>query len=100
MGMVETQPTIADWSEPKLEAELLDAISLDGPWAAVERFSTLVRLSGSPEEREAFDYLIERLRTWGVPHTLHEPECFISIPLEASVRVDAPDGRRFKAKTT
>ena len=98
--MVETRSTITGWSDPKLEDEVLGAISLEAPWATVEKFATLVRLSGSPEEREAFDYLIERLRSWGVPHTLHEPECFISIPLEATVRVDAPDGKRYWAKTT
>ncbi|HKG26977.1 MAG TPA: M28 family metallopeptidase, partial [Thermomicrobiales bacterium] len=37
---------------------------------------------------------------WGVPHTLHEPVCFISLPLEASVRVAAVDGKQFRAKTT
>jgi N-acetylated-alpha-linked acidic dipeptidase len=98
--VTDSQSTIAGWSDPHLEDEVLGAISLDAPWALVERFATLVRSSGSPEERQAFDYMIERLRSWGVPHTLHEPLCFISIPLEATVRVDAPDGKRFRAKTT
>jgi hypothetical protein len=97
--MDETTLAVTAWSDPILEAELLEAISLEAPWAAVERFATLVRSSGSAEERQAYDYLIEHLREWGVPHTLHEPLCFISIPLEATLRVDAPDGQRFGAKT-
>jgi N-acetylated-alpha-linked acidic dipeptidase len=97
--MVETQERITAWQDPELEGELLESITLEAPWAAVERFSTLVRLSGSEQEREAVDYLIDRLRSWGVPHTLHEPTCFISIPLQATLRVDEPDGKRFRAKT-
>jgi N-acetylated-alpha-linked acidic dipeptidase len=97
--MVETRERITAWHEPALEQELLQSISLDAPWATVERFSTLVRLSGSEEEREAVDYLIDRLQAWGVPHQLHEPTCFISIPLEATLRIDEPGGKQFRAKT-
>ncbi len=87
------------WRDPALERKVLDSISLDLPWSVVEKFSTLVRLSGSPEEREAVDELIGRLREAGVPHSLYEPECFISIPIAATVRVDEADGRSFRAKT-
>jgi hypothetical protein len=34
-----------------------------------------------------------------VAHELHEPECFISIPLAATVRAAGPDGRSYRAKT-
>jgi N-acetylated-alpha-linked acidic dipeptidase len=97
--MVATMSGITAWSDPALEREILESITLDAPWAAVERFSTLVRLSGSAPEREAVDYLMERLRAWGVPHQLHEPTCFISIPLQATLRVAAPGGKAFRAKT-
>ena len=60
--MVATMSGITAWSDPALEREILESITLDAPWAAVERFSTLVRLSGSAPEREAVDYLMERLR--------------------------------------
>lgn len=79
-----------------VEHAILSTIALDVPWSVVEQFSSLVRLSGSPEERTAFEVLIKYLTEWGVPHTLHEPETFISIPLNASVRAD---GRTFRAKT-
>jgi hypothetical protein len=97
--MIETPDRIITWHDSALEEELLADISLDAPWETVERFATLVRLSGSPQEREAVDFLIERLRSWGVPHHLHEPTCFISIPLDATLRVDEPDGKRYRAKT-
>jgi hypothetical protein len=84
------------WSDQTLEKTIREDISLDVPWSVVERFTGLVRLSGSPEEREGFETLIRHLKEWGVPHRLHEPEAFISIPISASVRVA---DRLFRAKT-
>src|SRR5215218_6082403 len=98
--MTDTATRITSWSDPALEKDLLDAISLDAPWPTIERFANLVRLSGSEEERVAVDDLIAQIKSWGVPHQLHEPVCFISLPLEASVRVAAVGGKRFRAKTT
>ena len=40
-----------------------------------------------------------KLDAWGIPYTLHEPECFISHPLAATVRTLGPDGKSFRAKT-
>jgi len=84
------------WSDQGLEKTVQEDISLDVPWSVVERFTGLVRLSGSPEEREGFETLIGHLKEWGIPHRLHEPEAFISIPISASVRVG---DRTFRAKT-
>src|SRR5262245_4728239 len=98
-GMLETRERIVGWREPGLEREVLESISLEAPWAAVERFSTLVRSSGSAEEREAVDYLIERLHAWDIPNHLYEPTCFVSLPLQATLRVDEPGGQSFQAKT-
>ncbi len=89
-------PSLVSWRNPEVERAVLHDISLDVPWSIVERFSSLVRLSGSAEERAAFDILIAHLTEWGIPHTLHEPETFISIPLGASVR---GGGKTFRAKT-
>ncbi len=87
---------IAAWNDGALEARVLDAISLKVPWRVVEQFSKLTRLSGSPEERQAFEMLIKQLDGWGVPYRLHEPLCFISIPGPATVRCD---GTVYRAKT-
>lgn len=98
--MTDTAARITDWSDTALEKDVLDSISLDAPWATIERFAHLVRLSGSDEERRAVEDLIGQLNAWGVPHRLHEPVLFVSWPLEASVRVAAADGTRYRAKTT
>ncbi|MDP9354633.1 MAG: peptidase M28, partial [Chloroflexota bacterium] len=97
--MVQAQSPLGTWRDPELERDILDRITLDAPWAVVETFATLVRSSGSPEEREAVDYLIDQLRSWGVPHHLHEPTCFISMPLAATLRTDEPNGTTYRAKT-
>lgn len=86
-------------SATELEATLLDSVSLEVPWGVVEEFSKIVRLSGTEEERKALDLLCSHLNEWGVPYTVHEPEAFISIPLSASLRLEGPNGKAFRAKT-
>jgi hypothetical protein len=88
--------SLTKWADSQLEQALLADISLDVPWAVIERFASLVRLSGSVEERAAIDLLRERLERWGVPHQLYEPMVFISLPLRASVRAY---GKIYHAKT-
>ncbi|MDQ3694628.1 MAG: M28 family peptidase [Chloroflexota bacterium] len=96
---VATENPITGWTDEPLERAILDEVSLDTARPVLERLSSLVRLSGSDQEREAFDLLIRHLTDWGVPHTLHEPRLFISIPLAASVR-DPASGTSFRAKTS
>jgi N-acetylated-alpha-linked acidic dipeptidase len=93
------QYSFTSWSDPATEKTILDSISIDEPWALVEEIVKYVRLSGTEEERKAFDAIMERLDAWGVPYTLHEPMAFISHPLAATVRTLGPDGKDFRAKT-
>ncbi|HEY65166.1 MAG TPA: M28 family peptidase, partial [Caldilineae bacterium] len=80
------------------EAAMLADASIDAAWALIERFSTLVRESGSEDERKAAQYISEQLSNWGVPHTVYEPELYLSVPRSASVEV-AAQGRTLRAKT-
>ena len=87
------------WSHP-VEEELRAAVSLDEPWALIERFSTLVRESGSEDEWTAARYIAERLAAHGIQHTVYEPELFLSIPKGARLVVSADGERReLRAKT-
>ncbi len=86
------------WKDPHEEA-VAATVSLDAPWALVERFSKLVRDSGSKNERKAIDYITRQLSRWGVPHTLHEPTVLISLPRRARLGVIAPERRTLTAKT-
>lgn len=90
--------TVSTWKDPH-EAEIMSAVTLEAPWALVERFNTFVRDSGGKAEREAVDYIVKQLTRWGVPHTLHEPELLVSIPKKARLEVLAPEKRTLVAKT-
>jgi hypothetical protein len=86
------------WRDPQ-ETAITEAVSLDAPWALVEKFSTLIRDSGSKPERRAVDYIAKQLAKWKVPHTLHEPEVLISLPRKARLEVISPEARALAAKT-
>jgi hypothetical protein len=87
--------TYVDVSEPALRA----AVSLEEPRALIHRFSTLVRESGSDDERTAAQEIAERLRSWGVPHTVYEPLLYLSVPQRASLDVLSPKRVTLRAKT-
>ncbi|HEX4840977.1 MAG TPA: peptidase M28, partial [bacterium] len=84
-----------DTSERALRA----AVSLDGPRGLIHRFSTLVRESGSADERTAAQEIAARLSSWGVPHTVYEPLLYLSVPQRASLDVMAPKRITLRAKT-
>jgi N-acetylated-alpha-linked acidic dipeptidase len=90
---------VSTWRHDADEQALLAEVSLDEPWALVERFATLIRESGTQDEREAFDYISGRLAAFGVPHTVHTPTLFISLPRGARLEVLAPERRTLVAKT-
>ena len=83
-------------AKPSVEAALLDALSIDEPWALIERFTTLVRESGGEDERTAATYIAERLEALGIPHKVYNPDLFLSVPVSASVTVG---GESLRAKT-
>ena len=91
--------TISDWRDPETERAIVGDVSIDEPWKLLERFSTLVRLSGSEEEAQAVAYVTGRLDEWGVPYVVHHPTCLISWPGPATLRTLGPNGRAFRVKT-
>lgn len=90
----------SSWRDPQGEARVLNDVSIDLPWSLVEQFSRTVRLSGSTDESKAVGILVSHLERLGIPYKLYEPECYISWPLAASVRVVDGDDRSFNAKTS
>ena len=62
----------------QLEQTARDAIRLDEPAALIERFGTLVRESGTPDEQTGGAFIVERLRALGIPVQLHTPELYLS----------------------
>lgn len=82
------------FKDERLEREALDAIQLTEADALLRRFSTLVRDSGSRDERTAGEYIVERLRALGVPVTVHDPELFLSVPERSELTVSGGSSPR------
>lgn len=78
------------------EQELVEDARLDDAWALLGEFSSLVRESGTDAERRAVERITSRLASWGVPHTVYEPELLISLPRYASLVVG---DRTYASKT-
>ncbi|MGM0717780.1 MAG: M28 family peptidase [Halobacteriota archaeon] len=81
-----------------IDESIVDSVSVGEPWAVVERFADLERVSGTDDEREAATYLTERLDRFGVDHTLFEPELYLSTPHGAEIETD--DGWRSETVKT
>jgi hypothetical protein len=81
------------------EKQLLEEVGTELPNAVLERFATLVRESGSEDERVAASFISERLEELGVPHRVHRPSLYLSLPRGASLKVTSPTEREIHAKT-
>lgn len=68
------------------ERSLVDDISVDEPWDLLEEFSDLNRLSGTEDEVEAAEYILDRLDAFGVDANRYDPELYISQPHDADIR--------------
>ncbi len=90
---------VSAWRNQTEEEKLVSEVSLDEPWALIETYTGLVRGSGTKPERRAFDYLSKRLKKLGVPHTVHTPTLFISLPGKARLEVLTPERKLLSAKT-
>jgi Peptidase family M28 len=77
-----------------LEKGLHDRIDVSFAWDLVERFSTQPREKPADANRGA-ELIADRLKSAGIPVTMHEPTLFLSLPGAASVEIA---GKRFNAK--
>jgi hypothetical protein len=91
-----TMQALYQAAQASLERTLLDELSPEVPWALIERFTTLVRESGSEDEREAARYITAQLKALGVPHEVYEPDLFLSVPVKSSLVVN---GKTIRAKS-
>lgn len=83
-------------TKASVEETLLNELSPDVPWALIERFTTLVRESGSDDEKEAAQYIVDELKALGVPHEVYNPDLFLSVPVKSSLVVN---GKTIRAKS-
>jgi Peptidase family M28 len=80
------------FKDEALETAARNAIKLDEPRALLERFSLLVRESGTADEEAGAQYIVDRLKALGVPVTLHAPDLFISLPIRSELRISTSGG--------
>lgn len=73
-----------EWIHDLADSETLargrDAVALNEGWALIERFTTLIRESGSADERTAAEYIAARLRYLGIEPIVHDPALYLSVP--------------------
>jgi N-acetylated-alpha-linked acidic dipeptidase len=81
------------------EQQLLDQLNLDLPRKVLDKFQTLIRESGSADEKEAFQYLGQLLQEANVPYTFYYPKIYLSVPVSASVEVHGEEPLTMRAKT-
>jgi len=69
------------------ERRLVDDASIEAPWALLEEFRELERVSGSADEERAAEYITDRLDAFGVDYTRYDPELYISQPGDAAIEI-------------
>ncbi|HEX9014919.1 MAG TPA: M28 family metallopeptidase [Chloroflexota bacterium] len=82
-----------------LEARLLAGVSTDTLWQNASTLARWIRVSGTPDERPAVEYLRQRLEDYGVETHLYEFESLLGWPEEAVVEVRSPETGSLKAIT-
>lgn len=90
---------MANLANTEQEKGLLEEINLEAPKAILERFSTLIRESGSEDEKIAADFLTDFLTKWEIPHQVHNPELYLSIPKKSYLKVTAPTEKEYRVKS-
>ena len=73
-----------------LHKDFLDRVDVGFAWGLVESFATQPREAPEDANRGA-ELIAERLKSAGIPVTMHRPTLFLSLPGPASV--DVTDGR-------
>lgn len=81
------------------EAALLADLSLAPGRDLIRRFAGLVRESGTEAEWTAAREIADKLTAWGVPHRVHDPLLYLSVPERAALEVLEPEPRTVHAKT-
>ena len=82
------------------ESKLFSEIDIQEIATHLDAFEGLQRESGSADEWEASEYIVETLRSYGVDATIEEYEGYISRPQSATVHVTSPRSKTFENATT
>lgn len=62
-------------------------VQIDEAMANTAEIARWVRLTGTEDERKAFDFIDGKLKEYGLKTWFHEPTCLVSLPISGSVVV-------------
>lgn len=62
-------------------------VSFNEPSLLLDKFKDLDRISGSPDEEEAAQFIAGRLKNFGISYEILRPEIYLSIPLMAELKI-------------
>jgi N-acetylated-alpha-linked acidic dipeptidase len=80
------------------EIALRNSITREISDQVIEKFSKLVRESGSPGEVEGTEFIASFLKKWEIPYQIYNPELYISRPRKAELKLVKPFAKEFRAK--
>ncbi|KPN31078.1 hypothetical protein SY89_01820 [Halolamina pelagica] len=82
------------------EAALGDRVDPEELQRHVDAFDGTERISGTDDEWQASEYVVETLREYGCEAEIHEFEGYISVPEDAQVDVTTPTRETFDEAIT
>lgn len=80
------------------EISILNEVNFSEPEKLLYKFSTLIRQSGSEDEKEAAYYIAARLASYGIDYDILWPEIYLSTPIRAELKVIG-ENEEIKVKT-
>ncbi len=66
----------------------IDEVDVDNAMEINAGIARWIRLTGTDDEREAFDYIDSVLSSYGLQTRIHESTCLVSLPVSASLAVE------------
>lgn len=93
LTFVDIRGPVLDPINRDVESTLQSRIDADEMNAHLDIFDDLTRVSGTEDEWEASEYVIEKLEEYGVDAEILEFEALISTPEEAGMTVTTPEKR-------
>lgn len=72
-------------------ASWIDEVSSDEAMRHTSGIAQWVRLSGTEDERKAFDYIDGVMQGYGLKTTLFQPTCLVSLPISGSLSIVGRD---------
>lgn len=88
--------------EPGLEGwqrQIYNDVSKDNVWDTVKTLSKWRRQAGTEGEREAAEFLVNKLRSYNVPVETWDPELWVTYPEDASIRAVSPTEKSIDTET-